>query len=143
MDTKLEKDSGLKKNSELEKGSGLENDSGPEKDSELERVKDAVVKKALGEEIVEEVLEYGLDENGEEKLLKRKRCIKKMPIDVQAVKLYLEVFKDKFKDPYEGKTTEELIIEGDKIVSEYLKSKEKYYYKKKLEATKLGENVEM
>ncbi|HHU43795.1 MAG: hypothetical protein QM214_01610 [Bacillota bacterium] len=78
---------------------------------------DILLKKARGYVIKEIVEEYCVDENGEEKLLKRKVHQKHIPPDTTALKEYLKHQDEKLMDMSE----EELQKEKQRLLNELSK----------------------
>ena len=69
---------------------------------------DALQKKALGYSTEEIIEEYSLDENNNERLLKKKVTKKNVPPDITAVKVLLEIFNEQLEDDFKNLTDEEL-----------------------------------
>ncbi len=55
------------------------------------KIEKALIKRAVGYDAEETVMEFSSDVNGEERLLKRKVTTKNFPPDVQAAKLLLDM----------------------------------------------------
>lgn len=68
----------------------------------------ALQKKALGYKTEEIIEEYSLDENNQEKLLKKKVTKKNVPPDITAVKVLLELLNEQNHIDFENLTDEEL-----------------------------------
>ncbi len=87
--------------------------------SKIKKIKDALVKKAVGfysDEIVEE---YAY-EDGEEKLIKKKVTKKYVPGDMTASKMLLEFFGDN-SNQFDSMTDEEMDREVVRLFREYQK----------------------
>lgn len=69
---------------------------------------EALRKKALGYSTKEVIEEYSLDENNEERLLKKKVTKKNIPPDITAVKVLLELFNEQNDVDFKNLTDEEL-----------------------------------
>lgn len=52
---------------------------------------DVLYKKAKGYEVIETTKEYGIDEDGNPKLVKEKTATKYIPPDLSAIKTYMEL----------------------------------------------------
>ncbi len=82
---------------------------------------DALYKKAKGFEFTEITKEYGIDEDGNQKLIKEKTTTKFTPPDLSAIKAYLEL-----KDAaLVNMTEEELLKEKNRLIKELKASKKK------------------
>lgn len=75
---------------------------------------DVLYKKATGYEVTETTREYGVDEEGNSKLIKEKTSTKFVPPDLAAIKAYLEM-KD---EELFSMTDEELKKERRKLLRE-------------------------
>ncbi len=84
--------------------------------SQKEKLKQALIKKAMGFSHNEVVEEYVISEEGDVKLSKRKITKKFSPPDIPAVKILLEEFEEKFD--FENMTEEELEKEKQKLLEE-------------------------
>lgn len=101
---------------------------------EDEKLKKALIRKALGYSVKEETVEFSRDDTGGEVVSKRKVSRKHIPPDISALKMLLEhFFTEEFKD-VEEMTDEELQEEREKII-ELLKEEER-------NALKNGDNEE-
>lgn len=87
-----------------------------------EKIKDALLKKAVGFESDEIIEEYVADENGNSVLSKRKITKKYNPPDVVALKFLLEE-EGQFDDEISKMSDEELLKERDRLL-QLLKEKE-------------------
>ncbi|MBP3581642.1 MAG: hypothetical protein J6J33_02700 [Clostridia bacterium] len=67
-------------------------------DKDLKKVRDALFKKAIGYSYNEIIEEYTVEEEGGERLTKRKKTTKNVPPDIPATKLLLELLKDETND---------------------------------------------
>jgi len=85
----------------------------------LEIIKKALLKKAQGFYADEILEEYVVDDNGNEKLLKKKVTKKYVPADLSATKLLLDYFNEKPQE-YDNMTDEELDKEAERLYKEYL-----------------------
>ena len=84
---------------------------------EDEKLKHALLRKALGYSVKEETIEFSRDDAGEEVVSKRKVSKKHIPPDVTALKLLVEhFFSDSFEN-VENMTDEELQAEREKIIA--------------------------
>ena len=88
-----------------------------------DKIRDALLKKALGYESDEIFEEYVTDENGNPVLSKRKITKKYNPPDVNALKFLLEQ-DGSFDDEISRMTEEELVREKERLLR-LLKEKEK------------------
>lgn len=79
-----------------------------------EKLKKALLKKALGCETKEQVCEYSIGENGEQVLSKKKVTKKMLSPDISALKLLLDRFYDDVS--IEKMTDEELLRERDRLM---------------------------
>lgn len=96
---------------------------------EEEKLKKALLRKALGYSVKEETIEYARDSEGEEVVSKRKVSKKYIPPDTTALRLLMEHFYgEEYKD-VEDMSDEELLQERAKII-ELLKEEEKNAIKK-------------
>lgn len=84
----------------------------------LKKIKDALVKKAVGYNTDEIVEEYVVDDKNNEKLLKKKITRKFVPADLSATKLLLDYFSTKTEE-YDGLSEIELDQEALKLFKEY------------------------
>ncbi len=75
---------------------------------------DVLYKKATGYEVTETVREYGVDEEGNQRLVKEKTATKYVPPDLSAIKAYMEL---KDGEIY-SMTDEELAEERNKLLLE-------------------------
>lgn len=86
--------------------------------SKIEKLKEAMMKKALGydaEEVIEEFAPSG-EEDAQVKLNKRKVTTKHYPPDLSAIKWILEYMDEPILKTYENMTKEELIEEKIKLL---------------------------
>lgn len=88
-----------------------------------EKIKEALLKKALGYESDEILEEYVADENGNSILSKRKITKKTNPPDINALRFLLEQ-DESFDDEISRMTDEELLKEKKRLL-QLLKEKEK------------------
>lgn len=88
-----------------------------------EKIKEALLKKAIGFESDEIIEEYVADENGNSVLSKRKITKKYNPPDVVALKFLLEE-EGQFDDEISKMSDEDLLKERDRLL-QLLKEKEK------------------
>lgn len=91
--------------------------------NEEERLKQTLFKKATGYAVKEETIEYVLDDEGKEKIAKRKVSKKYIPPDASALRLLIERFFSA-RDDFENMTDEELEREREEIIK-ILKEEEK------------------
>ena len=87
--------------------------------NKLNKIKDALVKKAVGY-YADEVVEEYVCEDGVEKLIKKKVTKKYVPGDMSASKMLLEFFTEN-SDTYNNLTDEELDKEAIRLFREYQK----------------------
>ena len=91
---------------------------------EDEKLKRALLRKALGYSVKEETIEFSRDDSGDEVISKRKVSKKHIPPDINALKLLVDhFFTEEFKD-VEQMSDEELLAKREKII-ELLKQEEK------------------
>lgn len=76
----------------------------------------ALTKKAIGYDSQEIIEEFSLDDNMEEKLIKKKITTKNIPPDVSAVKVLLELENDNSTGNLKNLTDEELDKKIDEIL---------------------------
>ena len=88
-------------------------------DNSLEIIKKALLKKAQGFYADEIIEEYVVDENGNEKLQKKKVTKKYVPADLSASKLLLDYYNEK-PENYENMSDEELDRQAERLYKEYL-----------------------
>lgn len=81
----------------------------------------ALYKRAVGYKSDEVVEEYAVDEENNQKLIKRKKTIKIVPPDITATKLYFELVKS--EDEFENLSNEQIEQEIKKIMDELNKNK--------------------
>lgn len=92
--------------------------------NELNEIKKALYKRAVGYETNEIVEEYSLVGEEGEKLTKKKKTIKSVPPDITATKLYLDLNQENNLN-LSSLTDKELDEEIEKIISKlYKKDKE-------------------
>lgn len=89
-------------------------------DNSLEIIKKALLKKAQGFYADEIIEEYVVDENGKEKLQKKKVTKKYVPADLSASKLLLDYYNER-PENYENMSDEELDKQAEKLYEEYKK----------------------
>ncbi len=78
------------------------------KSSPKQVIEEALLKKALGYDCDEVIEEYAIDEDGNEKLLKKKITKKHVSPDIPAAKILLEQYSNNTQSKYESMTEEEL-----------------------------------
>lgn len=83
---------------------------------ENEQIKEALLKKALGYMSDEIVMEFSLNEDGQEILNKKKVTKKYCPPDISAVKILLEKFNTCIDDEISNMTDEELEQEKNRLL---------------------------
>ena len=88
------------------------------KKTNLEKIKDALMKRALGYYSNEIVEEFVYDENNQEKIVKKKITKKHIPADLTASKLLLDYFKEN-SSAYDLMTDKELDQEAIRLIKEY------------------------
>ena len=81
-----------------------------------ESIKDALIKRALGYEAVDEVKEYAVDENEKMKLTKKKITKKFVSPDISAAKTLLEYYFNENKNDLEQMTDDELLAERERLL---------------------------
>lgn len=79
-----------------------------------EKLKKALLRRALGCSVKDEVCEYSIGENGEPILSKKKVTRRTLPADLSALKLLLEKFLD--ESDIEKMSDEELIKERSRLL---------------------------
>ena len=82
----------------------------------------ALIKRALGY-MSREVTEEFSSDNGKMKLIKKKITKKKVPPDITAVKVLLDIYGDQELD-VSNMTDEELLLERDKLLEKLKEDKE-------------------
>lgn len=82
----------------------------------------ALIKRALGY-MNREVTEEFSSDNGKMKLIKKKITKKKVPPDITAVKVLLDIYSDQDLD-VSNMTDEELLLERDKLLEKLKENKE-------------------
>ncbi len=85
-------------------------------DEEEEKIKKALLKKALGYMADEVVEEYVMGEDGEEKLAKRKVTKKHVSPDISAIRVFLERYDTDLSSQIKNMTDEELYEEKAKLI---------------------------
>ena len=80
-----------------------------------EKIKKALLKKALGYNADEVVTEYAFDEEGGARLLKKKVTKKHYSPDVSAVKVLLEKYYRTYEDEVASMSDEDLISEKERL----------------------------
>lgn len=88
-------------------------------------IKEALIKRALGFDAIDEVKEYAVDENEKLKLTKKKVTKKFVSPDISAVKTLLEVYFSSEQNEFDNMTTEELLLERDKLLKHLKEEEEK------------------
>lgn len=88
------------------------------KKTNLEKIKDALMQRALGYYSNEIVEEFVYDENNQEKIVKKKITKKHIPADLTASKLLLDYFKEN-SSAYDLMTDKELDQEAIRLIKEY------------------------
>ena len=86
---------------------------------DLQKVKNALIKKATGYNTDEVVEEY-IIEDGQQKLVKKKITSKFVPADLTASKLLFEYCEDK-QEGFENMSDDQLDKEAIKLIKEYIK----------------------
>ncbi len=81
-----------------------------------EKIKDALISRALGYDASEVVEEYSYDENGEMKLNKKKVSKKHFAPDISAIKILLARYGGMDEDELERMTEEELRAERNRLL---------------------------
>ena len=84
--------------------------------TEEEKIKKALLKKALGYCAREVVEEYVLDEDGNKKLAKKKVTKKHISPDVTAVRVLLQEYSDDMASEIENMSDEELLLEKTQLL---------------------------
>ena len=84
--------------------------------NEEEKIKKALLKKALGYETREVVEEYVLDDDGNKKLSKKKVTKKHVSPDISAVKILLQQYNSDLSCEIENMTDEELLAERTRLL---------------------------
>ncbi len=82
----------------------------------------ALIKRALGY-MNREITEEFSSDNGKMKLIKKKITKKKVPPDITAVKVLLDIYSDQDLD-VSNMTDEELLLERDKLLEKLKENKE-------------------
>lgn len=83
---------------------------------EEDKIKKALLKKALGYNVDEVVEEYSYDQDGEPKLSKKKVSTKHYSPDISAVKLLLERYYRTYEDKVISMSDEELTQEEERLL---------------------------
>lgn len=91
---------------------------------ETDNIKEALIKRALGFEAIDEVKEYAVDENEKLKLTKKKVTKKFISPDISAAKALLEIYYKDNKNELDLMSNEELIAEKNRLLN-LLKESEK------------------
>lgn len=78
----------------------------------------ALTKKALGYEVQEIIEEYSVDENNNERLMKKKVTTKSVPPDITAVKVILELENLNNNQSFKDLTDEELDEKINQIIKQ-------------------------
>ena len=86
--------------------------------TKIKKIKDALIKKAIGYFAEETIEEYQIDE-GKEVLVKKKITKKYVPADLSATKMLLDYFGQKDEQDYSNFTDDELDQEAIKLFKEY------------------------
>ncbi len=79
-------------------------------------IKQALIKRALGYEAIDEVKEYSVDENENLKLTKKKITKKFISPDITAAKALLEFYFNDKKDEFENMSDNELLYEKERLL---------------------------
>ena len=79
------------------------------------KIKDALMKRAIGYEAFDVAFEYAADENENMKLCKKKVTKKHISPDILAAKTLLDFFNKPADNPFAGMTDEELEFEKQKL----------------------------
>lgn len=82
-----------------------------------EEILNALKQRALGYKTNEVIEEYSLDENENERLVKKKVTIKNVPPDISAAKVLLEFESSNFDDDISKMSNEELDEKINEIIS--------------------------
>ncbi len=85
--------------------------------SSSEEILNALKQRALGYKTNEVIEEYSLDENENERLVKKKVTIKNVPPDISAAKVLLEFESSNFDDDISKMSNEELDEKINEIIS--------------------------
>lgn len=88
------------------------------KNKDLEAVKKALIKKAVGYNTDEIIEEYVIDDKNQERLVKKKITKKFVPADLSASKLLLDYYAEK-SDSYDNLSDSELDKEAVKLFKQY------------------------
>ena len=80
-------------------------------------MREELLKKALGYEADEVVVEYGFDENGNQKPAKKKVTTKHYAPDISAIKVLIENFFNQYSSSISAMSTEELENEKQRLLS--------------------------
>jgi len=88
------------------------------KKTNLEKIKEALMQRALGYYSNEIVEEYVYDESNQEKIVKKKITKKHIPADLSASKLLLDYYKENTSS-YDLMTDKELDQEAIRLIKEY------------------------
>lgn len=83
---------------------------------EQDKIKKALLKKALGYNADEVVKEYAYDDEGEAKLLKKKVTKKHFSPDISAVKVLLERYYHTYQEEISSMSDEQLLSEKEKLI---------------------------
>lgn len=98
-----------------------------EKDmSDLQKIENALKKKASGYRVEEVVEEYTVDEQNLPSLIKKKRMLKHYPPDVSAIKILLSYYGNQNLEELESLSDEQLLQRRDEL----LKALQKFELKK-------------
>ena len=85
---------------------------------DMQKVKDALIKKAIGYDTDEIVEEYVVDEQNKQHLVKKKVTRKFVPADLTASKMLLDYYSSS-SNTYENLSDQELDQEAIKLFKEY------------------------
>lgn len=82
-----------------------------------EKIKKALIKKAMGYDAKEVLEEYNIDENGEQHLAKRKVSKKHYAPDITAIKLLIAYFSEQTIDELDKLSDDELMKERNRLLN--------------------------
>ena len=82
---------------------------------------DALVKRALGHSVTEESSEYAVDDDGGQRLIRKKISVKEVPPELNAIKLLIKERKENVDDL----TEEELLKEKERLLRQLAKEDKK------------------
>lgn len=84
-----------------------------------EKLREALIKKAVGFTVSEVTKEYAVDENGDKRVIKEKEAVKFVPPDTAALKTLLEL--EGVKNEFDGMSDEDLEKERQRLIAEISK----------------------